>query len=365
MILHLDMKALFITLASVLLSIPALGLVPGNPVKPDAIAAADFLKGSPPKTWEAGKTYLVNCWATGSVPSVLTLPMLEDLQKLYGDQGLEIIAVNVGENDRQAVVDFVAKQGEDITHAVAFVPAGDTFQTEWVEAANVTKLPFAFIVRDGRYLFGGHPAELTGEMLEAFLAGGDQLQAMLDDIERGKIAAVVITDQLKAFSAAQRAGDADAMQQAVAAIASNDPEFVHLPRMLVDIELVRKNWSTATASLKALENPEMALMCAALISRNYDTADERPTAELYEAVAEILAANTADDPSVKASLARVQWLLGRKEDALTTARLAAADPGQFAKAPFEAYAKSFETDEPQSLEDLIKALGATANQPGQ
>ncbi|MGB6222243.1 MAG: TlpA disulfide reductase family protein [Haloferula sp.] len=359
------MKPFLITLATILLSVPALSLTPGNPVTPDALASADFLKGSPPKTWEAGKTYLINCWATGSEPSVMTLPILQDLQKLYGDRNLEIIAVNVGENDRGAVAEFLQKQGKDITHSVAFVPSGDTFQTEWVEAAKVTKLPFTFIVRDGRYLFGGHPAELTGVMIEGFLAGGDQMQAMLDEVERAKIANVVITDQLKTYSAAQRDGDADAMQQAVAAIASNDPDFIHLPRMLVDIELVRKNWSTANASLKAIDDPQMALMCAALISRKYDTADERPPAELYATVAEILAANTADDPSVKASLARVQWILGRNEDALATARLAAAEPGQFAKAPFEAYAKSFESDAPQSLEDLIKALAATANQPGQ
>lgn len=358
------MKTLLSTLATVLLSIPASGLTQGDTVTPEALASADFLKGSPPKTWVAGKTYLINCWATGSEPSVMTLPILQDLQKIYADQDLEIIAVNVGENDRGAVADFLKKQGKDITHSVAFIPSGDTFQTEWVEAAKVTKLPFAFIVRDGRFLFGGHPAELTEKMIEGFLAGGDQMQAMLDELERGKIAHVLISDQLKSYTAAQRKGNADAMQQAVAAIASNDPDFIHLPRMLVEIELAHKNWSVANASLKAIDEPQMALMCAALISRQYDTADERPPTEIYETVADILAANTADDPSVKASLARVQWILGKHEAALATARLA-AEPGQFPKAPFAAYAKSFESDEPQSLEDLIEALAAAATQPSQ
>jgi len=350
------MKSITATLVAFLLALPAHASAPGDEVTPDAIAKADFVRGEPFKTWEAGKPYIIACWASGSVPSVATLPMLQDLQEIYEKRGLRIIAINVGENDKEKLVNFMETQGERITHPVAFVPSGDPFQIEWIDAAKVTQLPFAFVVRYGRYHYGDHPAKLNAELIEAFLAGGKQQQEALDKLEREKVTEIVISDHLKAYSIAQTANDSEAMEVAIAAIASTQPDFVHLPRMLVDAALVRKDWSTAAASLKAIGDPQLALMSAALISRRYDTMEEQPAPEVYEAVAEILAANMADDASIKASLARVQWKLGKKEEALATARLAALKPGDHAKAPFDDFAKSFETDSPQSLDDLIAVL---------
>lgn len=350
------MKSITAPLFAVLLALPAHALSLGDQVTPDAISKAEFIKGEPLKEWEADKPYIITCWASGSVPSVATLPMLQDLQNLYGKRGLRIIAINVGENDKEKVVNFMANQGKRITHSVAFVPSGDTFQTEWVDAAKITQLPFAFVVRDGRYIYGAHPANLTGELIEAFLAGGKRQQEALDKLEREKVTESIIDDHLKAYSTAQKANDADAMEKAIASIATTQPDFIHLPRMIVDVALVRKDWSAAAASLKAIADPQLALMSAALISRRYDTAEEQPEAVVYETVASILTENGSDDASVKASLARVQWKLGKKMEALATARLAALKPGDHAKGPFNDFAKSFETDSPQSLEDLILAL---------
>lgn len=352
------MKSIVAPFIALLLTHPAVALSPGDQVKPDAIAKADFLKGEPLKTWEAGKSYLIACWATGSNASVLTLPMLQDLHDLYSDKGLRVIAINTGENDKAKVSSFLESQGKRITHSVAFVPSGDTFQTEWVESAKVTKLPYAFLVKDGRYIFGGHPAKLNGEMINAVLAGGEQLEDLLDGIERAKIAENVLNGHLRDYSAAQLANDPDGMEKAMALIADTDPTFIHLSRMKVDVDLIRKDWSAATSNLKAIKNPQASLMAAALISRRYDTLEEQPTNELLEAVAEILAANMAEDPSIKASLARVQWKLGKKDEAITTARLAALKPDPLDKGTLENFAKSFEDGDPQSLDDLIRALNA-------
>jgi len=350
------MKALAASLITLLLTLPASALSPGDEVKPNAIAKADFLKGEAIEKWEAGKVYIISCWATGSSPSVLTLPMLEGLHNIYGERGLRVIAINVGENDRQKVADLLTKNGKRITHPVAFVPAGDTFQTEWVEASKVTQLPFTFVVKDGRYLIGDHPAKLTGEIIEGLLAGGAKQQEVLDKQDRQKLTDDLIKEQLKAYSTAQQANDADAMEDAIAKLAITHPEFIHLPRMLVDVSLIRKDWRAATAGLKSIDNPQVALMSAAMISRRFDSAEEQPSSELYEAVAEVLDENKGDDASIKASLARVQWKLGRKKEALSSARLAALEPGPLAKAPLEDFAKSFEGDDPQSLDDLIRAL---------
>ncbi|MEM9237634.1 MAG: TlpA disulfide reductase family protein [Verrucomicrobiota bacterium] len=359
------MKTLFTLLALLATLLPATALKPGDPLKPDALAKADFLKGEPFKEWEKDKLYLIVCWATESSPSIATLPLIDDYHREYEKQGLLVIAVNVGENDREKVAKFVASQREALSHPVAFVPSGETFQTEWLEPAGVKSIPHAFVVKNGTLILHDHPAKVGTEAIKALLAGGKQQQDWLDERERKAVSREVITAFLRDYSTAQAAGNADAMEAAIAEIAGAQPDFVHLERMQVEVAMTRKDWKAAKAGLDAISDPHSALTSAAILSRKYDTAEEQPPAELFESVVRIFTEHGQDDPSVKASLARVQWKLGRKEEALAAARLAALNPGTLPKPPLEAFAKSFEEGDPQTLEELIAAVGAASRQaPG-
>ena len=69
------MKVLFSILATLLSALPAAALKPGDKVTSDALAKADFIKGETLGKWEQGKPYVIFCWATGSDPSISTLPV--------------------------------------------------------------------------------------------------------------------------------------------------------------------------------------------------------------------------------------------------------------------------------------------------
>ena len=63
-----------------------------------------------------GKVVLVNFWASWCEPCREEMPELEELREQYGDKGLEVVAVNLGESERR-IQSFVK----------AFMPDGMSF----------------------------------------------------------------------------------------------------------------------------------------------------------------------------------------------------------------------------------------------
>jgi peroxiredoxin len=55
-----------------------------------------------------GQTVVLNFWATWCAPCLAEMPILQDLYEQYSDEGLEVIAINVGEEAR--LVQAWAKQ---------------------------------------------------------------------------------------------------------------------------------------------------------------------------------------------------------------------------------------------------------------
>ena len=101
------------------------------------------LSGSPISLEDIqGKVVLVNFWATWCPPCRLEMPAMQALYARYQDQGFEILAVNLQEQDDQMSA-FVDEMG--LTFPVIVDRAGDLSS-----AYKVTSLPTTFIVdREG------------------------------------------------------------------------------------------------------------------------------------------------------------------------------------------------------------------------
>lgn len=80
----------------------------------EIVSAADF----------SGKTLLINFWATWCEPCRREMPMLMDLQREYGDAGLQIVGIALDE--AQSVRDFVQRYGISYTVLVGAADAMDT-----------------------------------------------------------------------------------------------------------------------------------------------------------------------------------------------------------------------------------------------
>ncbi len=109
----------------------------------------------------AGKTLLINFWATWCEPCRKEMPMLNELQAQYGAAGLQVIGIAL--DDVQSVRDFAEKLG--ISYPI-LVGATDVMETNR-NYGNVTgMLPFSVLVdKEGiiRWQYAGeiHPDKVT------------------------------------------------------------------------------------------------------------------------------------------------------------------------------------------------------------
>ncbi|MEI6514385.1 MAG: TlpA disulfide reductase family protein [bacterium] len=104
----------------------------------------------------AGKVVLVDFWASWCGPCKTSFPSLEKLQKLYGERGLVVLAVNQDKTDK-AMRTFLTD------HPATFPIVRDT-QNQLIAEADVSSMPASFLVdREGkiRHLHKGFHGEKT------------------------------------------------------------------------------------------------------------------------------------------------------------------------------------------------------------
>jgi thiol-disulfide isomerase/thioredoxin len=133
------------------------------------------INGEAVKSFEKGKLYIFECWATWCPPCVASIPHLTELNKKMGPKGVVITGVNVWDGEKNAdaakkVKDFVKAQGDKMSYAVAI--GGEKFVRDWLEAAKVNGIPHAFVINgDGIIVWMGHPMQLDEKMLGDLLTG--------------------------------------------------------------------------------------------------------------------------------------------------------------------------------------------------
>jgi thiol-disulfide isomerase/thioredoxin len=115
------------------------------------------LEGKLPDTLK-GQVVLLDFWASWCAPCKSSFPVMEDLQKRYGEKGLTIVAVSVDEK-RENMERFLKSMN------VSFATARDASQ-KLVAAADVTAMPTSFLIdRSGkiRFIHNGFHDEQTAK----------------------------------------------------------------------------------------------------------------------------------------------------------------------------------------------------------
>jgi thiol-disulfide isomerase/thioredoxin len=101
----------------------------------------------------AGKTILINFWATWCGPCREEMPMLMDLQSKHADKGLQIVGIAL--DDANAVKNFVQTYG--ISYPI-LVGESDVFETSEAYGNSEGVLPFSVLIdKDGiiRWQYAG------------------------------------------------------------------------------------------------------------------------------------------------------------------------------------------------------------------
>ena len=131
------------------------------------LAVSSWVKGEKVDGFEPGKTYVVEFWATWCGPCRVSIPHLTEQAHKYKDKGVRFIGVDIWENDTSLVKPFVTEMGDKMDYSVALdtIPAAGkpmdgAMAKTWMSAAEEHGIPTAFIIRDGKIAWIGHPIEM-------------------------------------------------------------------------------------------------------------------------------------------------------------------------------------------------------------
>lgn len=138
---------------------------------------AKWLKGAPLPTFESGKVYVVEFWATWCGPCKANIPHLTAIAKQYQGKA-EIIGVDIWESSDPTiqtlprVEKFVKSQGAQMNYHVAADTTSNRIANAWMKAAGISGIPTAFIVgRDGSIAWIGNPATGMDKVLAKVVSG--------------------------------------------------------------------------------------------------------------------------------------------------------------------------------------------------
>lgn len=153
----------------------------GDPAPP--IRAAEWLKGEPVVSFEAGHVYVVEFWASWCVPCIAGMPHLSELQRLHeGD--VTIIGMNIWE-EPDVAAEWMSRRGVELMDYAVALQSGEEMETLWMDAAGQRGIPTAFIVDGtGMIVWIGHPNDLD-HPLASVIQGDWDHEAYRDAFESG------------------------------------------------------------------------------------------------------------------------------------------------------------------------------------
>lgn len=158
----------------------------GDPAPP--LKVAKWIKGKPVKSFEKGKVYVVEFWATWCGPCRETIPHLTEMAKKF-DGRATFTGVSVWESEPGTkeseylpkVEKFVKEMGSKMDYNVAVDGADGTMAKTWMEAASQNGIPTAFIVdQNGKIAWIGHPMDGMESVIESVIVGSFDSKAWAD-----------------------------------------------------------------------------------------------------------------------------------------------------------------------------------------
>lgn len=140
-----------------------------------------WLKGMPIQTFEKGRVYVVEFWASWCKPCIAAMPHLSTMARQYGDK-LKILGIDVLEKNtsEEKVKKFVDSMGDRIDYFLA-TDKDKFMETYWVKASGDEGIPNSIIINaDGKVAWIGHPKNLEEVIPKILENKWDIQQALID-----------------------------------------------------------------------------------------------------------------------------------------------------------------------------------------
>ena len=221
------------------------------------LTVSKWVKGDKVDKLEPGQTYVVEFWATWCGPCRASIPHLTELQKKYKER-VKFIGVSVWEQDQGLVEPFVKEMGDKMDYAVALddvAKGGEDAKGKmaegWMTAAGEGGIPTAFVVKDGKIAWIGHPMSLD-EDLDKIVSGNFNIEDAASKRREAKAA------QQKLIALSQKLGkhleaneDKEALEIVEKAI-TDDPKLEPMLAMTKFMLLAKGEGTAASAYAKKI-----------------------------------------------------------------------------------------------------------------
>ncbi len=313
-----------------------------------------WIQGEPVRGFDTNHVYIVEFWATWCGPCVGSIPHLNELWKKFKDKGVIVIGQDVWDSD-DVVAPFVKKMGDKMTYRVTLDdksqdPDGFMSSNWWKRKVNHHGIPNAFIIgRDGRIAWIGHPMSLNEQVLNAIVSGQYNLaRATVEYKKELEENDKFQTLQEDLFSAVKQKKWEDA-ESALKGISAIYPKSQGFTSMRLKVLLGQKKIDEACQFAESFSNAHSTNdMWQNELAWNIATSDnvDQRCLGLAKTMAE-RAVQLTDGKNTGAldTLARVQFMLGSKPEAIATEERAAnTEPDQNEKNKFEKTLASYRED---------------------
>ena len=291
------------------------------------LQVSKWVQGKPVKSFEPGKAYLVEFWATWCGPCKTSIPHLNEIHKKYESKGLVVIGQDCLERDQDEVPKFIKGMGDQMSYRVALDDLSDSkrgFMAEnWMEAAGQRGIPTAFLVdTKGRIAWIGHPMSLKEPVIEQVLDGSFDLQAAAVAYEKRRKMEEQTRELWGELNAAARKKDWEGAETALAKIEAITPaeESANVQLIRFRLKMSQSDYESAYAvARKASDANEENAMLQNELAWAIVTLEQPEKRDLKLAEQIANRANKAAkgrDPAILDTLARVLFVKGDKDGAI-------------------------------------------------
>jgi len=279
-----------------------------------------FVRGTEPKWFESGKVYVIEFWATWCGPCKQSMPHISDVADKYKGK---VIVVGISDEKVDTVTKFLDTDEwkQKARYNLATDPDRSTHR-QYMEAAAQNGIPTAFVVKDGKVQWIGHPMGMD-EPLKQIVDGTWNPGKYQIDFEAETAMARKQMERRSAVAKARKAGDWDAILKMIDEDVAAAPERAKASLLVNKFQILLTDANKPADGYKlgreiAAANKDNAMVLNQLAWFVVDNAKvkDRDLKFAIETAQQAVDASKGEDGSVIDSLARAYWESGNKAKAI-------------------------------------------------